>query len=79
LPGVKLRVELPSAAPVRLQVYDVMGRRRRTLLDGALPAGATAVAWDGRDGNGAMAGSGVYFVRLSCGRAQRVVKVPLLR
>ena len=79
LPGVRLRVELPSAAPVRLQVYDVMGRRRRTLLDGALPAGATAVAWDGRDGNGAMAGSGVYFVRLSCGRAQRVVKVPVLR
>jgi flagellar hook assembly protein FlgD len=56
-----------------------MGRRRRTLLDGALPAGATAVAWDGRDGNGAMAGNGVYFVRLSCGRAQRVVKVPVLR
>ena len=79
LPGVKLRVELASAAAVQLRVYDVMGRRRRTLLDGALPAGATAVTWDGRDGSGAMAGSGVYFVRLSCGRAQQVVKVPLLR
>jgi hypothetical protein len=79
LPGVKLRVELPSPAAVRLQVYDVMGRRRRTLLDGALPAGATAVAWDGRDGNGAMVGYGVYFVRFSCGRAQRAVKVPLFR
>jgi hypothetical protein len=78
-PEIGLRIELPSAASVRLQVFDVMGRRRGALLDGALPAGATDVAWDGRDGNGVAVGSGIYFVRLSCGRAHRTVKVLLLR
>jgi hypothetical protein len=76
---VGLRVVLPWAAAVRLQIYDVMGRRRRTLLDGPLPAGATAVDWDGRDESGAGVHSGMYFARLSTGRVRRVVKVPLLR
>jgi hypothetical protein len=78
-PNVELRVELSIAAQVRLQIYDVMGRRCRTLIDKALPAGATDVTWDGRDESGARAASGVYFARLTCGRAQRVVRFPLVR
>jgi serine protease AprX len=53
-----------AEGPVRLTLYDVRGRRVRTLLDAARPAGRQSVVWDGRDDRGAPAASGVYLARL---------------
>ncbi len=76
---VALRVELPARMRVQLVVYDVMGRRLRTIADGELPQGRTDLVWDGRDGSGSLAKSGVYFVRLAAGRTGHTVSVPLIR
>jgi flagellar hook capping protein FlgD/glycosyl hydrolase family 32 len=76
---MEFAITLPAAMPARLVVYDVAGRSVRTLIAGGLPAGSTAVAWDGRDQRGARIASGMYFVRLSCGAGNRVVRAPLLR
>ena len=58
-----LRLALPRAAQVTLAVYDQQGRRVRTLLAGAQPAGELPVVWDGRDDGGRAVASGIYFVR----------------
>ena len=55
---------LDHAAPVILAVYDVQGRRVRTLTNGVRQPGEHAVRWDGHDDEGARAAGGVYFVRL---------------
>jgi len=78
-PEVGLRLELPARMPVRLAVYDIAGRRRRTLLDRELAGGVTEVAWDGRDETGARVASGMYFIRMSCAKGTRLSKVVLLR
>jgi flagellar hook assembly protein FlgD len=62
-----------------LRVYDVSGRLIRSLVDGRLPAGMHEVMWNGRDENGAMAASGVYFYRLSAGEIVQTRKMVLLR
>ncbi len=59
-----LRFTLAAAAPVRVEVLDVGGRRVRDLGVRALEAGAHAIAWDGRDDSGREAGPGLYFVRV---------------
>jgi hypothetical protein len=76
---VEMRLELPARAPVHLAVYDVAGRRLRTLVDGEMPAGVTEQSWDGRDGNGVRVGSGVYFISLTTRGIRRSVRVPLIR
>jgi len=58
-----VQLALPRAAAVTLAVYDQQGRRVRTLLAGAQPAGERAVVWDGRDDGGRGVASGIYFVR----------------
>jgi hypothetical protein len=79
VPGVALRIDLPFATRTGIKIYDAAGRLQRTLVDGPLPAGTTAVSWDGRDRSGQRVRSGMYFGRLVAGGAQRVVKLPLLR
>ncbi len=65
-----LTLALPRAADVALAVYDQQGRRVRTLVAGALPAGEHPIAWDGRDEGGRAVASGIYFVRCAAeGRA----------
>jgi hypothetical protein len=73
-----LRFALPREAVVRLAIYDLSGRRVRTLAEGAQPAGERAVSWDVRDDAGRPLGAGLYFARFEAeGRAftQRIVAV----
>ena len=76
---VGLRIELPARTLAKLAVYDVLGRRVKTLMDGELPAGATELSWDGRDATGALVGSGVYFACLTAAGNRHSVRVPLMR
>jgi len=72
-----LRFSLPRAGRARLEIVDLSGRRVwRTEAD--LGAGAHEWRWDGRDGAGADAGAGLYFVRLVTPwgtRTQRLVRL----
>jgi hypothetical protein len=60
---VRMRYGLPRAAAVDLELYDVQGRRLRTLVSGDLPAGWHEAFWDGTSDGGVPVGSGLYFVR----------------
>ncbi|MBK7367793.1 MAG: metallophosphoesterase [Candidatus Eisenbacteria bacterium] len=70
---------MPHAGIATLRVYDVLGRRVRTLADGARAAGTHTTAWDGRDGRGTRVPAGAYLLVLESEgvrRARRVVRLP---
>ncbi len=50
---------------VQVNVYDVAGRKLRTLADRLFPAGEQTLVWDGADDTGRKVSRGVYFVRSS--------------
>jgi hypothetical protein len=80
--GARLALPLRLAGPRRVHaaVYTAGGRLVRTLRHGLLGAGVHRLVWDGRDDAGALAPSGVYFVRLESGAdTARTVKVTLVR
>ena len=62
--GTVVGLSLDRTTRVELDVYDVAGRRVRTLLHGPVEGGFRRVVWDGRDEAGRSVGTGVYFVRL---------------
>jgi len=76
--GIEVRYAPGSTAPARLDVYDLEGRRVRTLAV-PLTAGPGTVVWRGRDAAGREVGSGVYLVRLRVGDASVVRKVAWVR
>lgn len=64
-PRTVIDFTMPASASVELVVFDVRGRRVRTLVHGVVAPGRQQVVWDGRDGAGRALASGTYFVRLS--------------
>lgn len=58
---------LPADADVDLAVFDVAGRRVRTLARGVRTAGRHEAGWDGRDESGARVAPGVYLIRYRAG------------
>jgi hypothetical protein len=50
--------------PVELVIFDVLGRKVRSLVDRSESAGDHRVQWDGRDASGNDLAKGVYFARL---------------
>ena len=65
--GTTIRFALPVASRVRLEVFDLLGRRVRTLADGTFEPGEHSVVWDRRNARGAPAAPGMYFYRIEAG------------
>ena len=64
---------------VRLHVYDVLGRRVRTLVEGEVIAGDNAATWDGLDERGEPVPSGIYVARLLSGGTERTIRLLVVR
>ncbi len=67
-PQTNIDFLMPRTDAVRIDVFDVAGRKVATLLDGLLEKGPHSVSWNGEDGEGCPSATGVYFYRLeTCG------------
>ena len=56
---------MPQRGHVILAIYNLVGQRVATLVDGPHQAGTYTVRWDGRDDDGRTLASGVYLYRLT--------------
>ena len=75
-PGPALAITLTKSADVRLDLFDLSGRRVRNLANRRLPSGLTVLPWDGRGDDGGKQPRGVYFARFVSG--SRVVTARVL-
>jgi hypothetical protein len=77
-PQTTLTFSLPTAQPVAAAVFDVSGRRVRTLTGGWLDAGPVALAWNGQDDHDRPAPAGVYLFRVTGAGWSQAGKVVLM-
>ena len=64
-PSTVIPYQLPVAGHVRLEVFNLLGQRLATLVDGVRSAGVHMAQWDATDAAGRAVGAGVYIYRLS--------------
>jgi hypothetical protein len=55
----------PLPAQINIDIYDILGRKIRTLIDDREEVGEHKALWDGKDDAGSDCPSGVYFARIS--------------
>ncbi len=77
--GAVLRFALPAPAEVRLELFDLTGRRLRALGGDVRPAGAGEIRWDGLDAAGNLAPAGVVFYRAHAGERVLTGRLVVLR
>jgi len=73
-PTTQIQYALPEAAEVRLDVFNMMGQRVATLINGHQTAGTHNITFDARH-----LASGVYLYRLQVGRTVLTRKMTLLK
>ncbi|MFQ5582817.1 MAG: FlgD immunoglobulin-like domain containing protein, partial [Calditrichia bacterium] len=78
-PQTVIRFALPQQANVKLTIYDVSGRKVRTLVNENMAAGYHNITWNGLNDNGAQVGTGVYFYHITAGDFSEVRKMLLVR
>jgi hypothetical protein len=68
-----------GAGPYTVEVFDVTGRPVRVIDGRSVGPGGVEVVWDGRDGDGRQAASGIYFLRVGSGGRVEVKQALLVR
>ncbi len=66
-PSTIIPYQLAASAEVRLEVFNLLGQRITTLVDGERPAGFYTATWHATDGAGRAVGAGVYIYRMTVG------------
>ncbi len=64
---------------VTITIYDILGRKVRTLLRERMAPGSYSVVWDGRNNRGEAVVSGIYFYRLTLGSQFRTKKMHVVK
>jgi hypothetical protein len=78
-PSTTIAFDIPQRADVTIAVYDILGRKVKTLVSEMREAGAHTVVWDGTNRQGVRTASGVYLMRMETAAYTTVRKMVLLK
>jgi hypothetical protein len=81
-PQTTIRYQLPVTTPIKIEIYNILGKRVRTLIDRVQQSGEHYIRWDTKDDFGHPVASGVYIYRMQVESTERFVdfkKMLLLR
>ena len=78
-PVTNVEFTLVRGVDISLKVFDLRGRRVKTLMGGFVPQGRHMVQWYGDNDSGAPLASGVYFVKMTAGAESFSQRMLLLK
>ncbi len=73
------RFQIPDASHVTISVYNILGRKIKTIVDERKESGLYSAVWDGFDDEGAPVVSGLYFYQMVAGDFQQTRKLTVVR
>ena len=77
-PSTIIPYQLAASAAVRLEVFNLLGQRIATLVDGARPAGFHTATWHAMDAAGRAVAAGVYIYRMTVGVERQTGRMVLI-
>jgi hypothetical protein len=78
-PKTTINYQLPETSQVRLEIFNVLGQKTRTLVDKKMERGQHQTLWDGLDDDGAPVTSGIYLCRFETDNFQETIKMLLMK
>lgn len=65
-PDTEIRYQLPRSAKVKVAIYNILGRRVKTLFEGYREPGYYRAYWNAVDDDGFPVATGLYLCRIEC-------------
>ncbi len=78
-PSTTIKYELPKESFVRINIYNLLGQKVKTLVNSNKKAGTHTTVWQGKDELRNNAASGIYIYRITAGKYVVSKKMTLLR
>ncbi|MCK5149059.1 T9SS type A sorting domain-containing protein [bacterium] len=78
-PETKINYQLAESGQVEITIYDMLGRKVKTLIDKQQTAGSYNIYWHGRDESGNQTSTGTYLIVLRTVNGVRTQKVVMMR
>jgi len=78
-PSTSISYSMAHGGPVQLVIYDLAGRRVRTLVQETRPSGEHTARWNGQDDSGQIVASGVYLARIQALGLEDTQRLVLLK
>ncbi|MEZ4746645.1 MAG: SBBP repeat-containing protein [Calditrichia bacterium] len=78
-PVTQIRFSVTSSGPVQLTIFNLSGRKIKSLVNENLQSGSYLRQWDGTNTTGERVASGVYLYRLQSENAVQTRKMMLLK
>jgi Tol biopolymer transport system component len=78
-PTTTIEFEIRKRSRVRLEIYNILGRPVKSLVNEMKNPGVYSIDWEGKDDAGHPVSSGLYFYRLTCGKFSQGNKALLLK
>ncbi|HHM23511.1 MAG TPA: T9SS type A sorting domain-containing protein [Bacteroidetes bacterium] len=74
-----IKLEIPKPVHARVRIFNLLGQTVRELVNRQLAPGRYEITWNGRDSQGNLVSSGVYFYELRAGNFKAIRRMVLLR
>ena len=74
-----IQYDIPEEGYIQLVIYDLLGRTVRTLVNKKVLPGYKSIKWDGKNDNGSLVTSGVYFYMIQAGNFSKTKKMIILK
>lgn len=78
-PETTIRFSIPDKGEVKLSIFNIKGQKVKTLLNSNMPAGKHSIVWDGKNDNGRLSASGIYFTRIEHAGKVKINKMIMLK
>ena len=78
-PSTTIGHQLPKGADVKLEIYNTLGQKVRTLVNTRVEAGYHQVVWDSKDHSNREVSSGIYLYLIHAGNNNESRKMVLIR
>ena len=78
-PVTTLRYDLPEQTHVNITVYDMLGRKVRTILNQQQDPGYKSVIWNATNDYGKPVSAGIYLYQIQAGEYMQTKKMVLLK
>jgi flagellar hook assembly protein FlgD len=78
-PTTQIRYDLPENSYVSITIYDLMGKRVKTLVNSKQDAGYRSIHWNATNEFGQPVSAGMYIYTIQAGEFRKTRKMVLLK